>query len=204
MGSRVCSIEGCERIHEARGWCVLHYRRWQLHGDPLADVPPRPHRFGCIVADCDNAHDARGWCGIHYYRWRKYGDPLTVGEKFPGGTGENNTNWRGEHAGYTAIHDRVYDEHGSANSWPCSNSTCGNQAEQWALMPDALDKKYDIVHDKLIVYSSNLEDYVPLCRSCHQRLDRGGSLTHYKCGHTREIKNTYTFPDGRTRCRECH
>ena len=31
---RSCGIEGCERRHEARGWCSLHYKRWRRLGDP--------------------------------------------------------------------------------------------------------------------------------------------------------------------------
>jgi hypothetical protein len=33
--ARGCSIEGCDKTHEARGWCGMHYRRWETHGDPL-------------------------------------------------------------------------------------------------------------------------------------------------------------------------
>lgn len=35
MGKRTCGAEGCDRPHEARGWCSMHYKRWQAHGDPL-------------------------------------------------------------------------------------------------------------------------------------------------------------------------
>lgn len=34
MNSKTCSIDGCGRKHLARGWCSLHYRRWQNNGDP--------------------------------------------------------------------------------------------------------------------------------------------------------------------------
>ena len=35
---KTCSIDGCEKPHEARGWCRKHYSRWQTHGDPLATL----------------------------------------------------------------------------------------------------------------------------------------------------------------------
>lgn len=34
-----CAVPGCERVHKARGFCRTHYRRWQRHGDPRAELP---------------------------------------------------------------------------------------------------------------------------------------------------------------------
>lgn len=32
---KYCSVENCEVVYYARGWCRKHYLRWQAHGDPL-------------------------------------------------------------------------------------------------------------------------------------------------------------------------
>lgn len=45
---RLCSIPGCGKPHDARGWCKNHYGRWSRYGDPLAGrIPPNgePYRF---------------------------------------------------------------------------------------------------------------------------------------------------------------
>jgi hypothetical protein len=33
---RICSISGCNKPIQARGWCKRHYQRWRNHGNPLA------------------------------------------------------------------------------------------------------------------------------------------------------------------------
>lgn len=30
---QICSIVGCDKRSEKRGWCGMHYRRWLVHGD---------------------------------------------------------------------------------------------------------------------------------------------------------------------------
>lgn len=33
MADATCSIDGCERPVDARGWCTMHWKRWRRHGD---------------------------------------------------------------------------------------------------------------------------------------------------------------------------
>ena len=33
---RTCSIEGCGKPHDGRGFCKEHYQQWYRYGDPLA------------------------------------------------------------------------------------------------------------------------------------------------------------------------
>ena len=77
---KTCSIEGCERKHQARGWCLAHYKKWKRWGDPLlsADRIPRVNKI-CSIEGCAQPVECRGWCNAHYKRWRKYGDPHSGG-----------------------------------------------------------------------------------------------------------------------------
>ncbi len=87
--SRMCSVEGCGKEHRARGYCDLHYQRWNRHGDPVAGGPAQPRldtpltfadpssrRKGiCAIEGCVIRSAARGLCPRHYARWRRHGDP---------------------------------------------------------------------------------------------------------------------------------
>ena len=39
-----CKVEGCEKKHHAKGFCVMHYTRMKRHGDllPRHNPPPKP------------------------------------------------------------------------------------------------------------------------------------------------------------------
>ena len=74
----VCSIKGCEKSVQARGWCSMHYKRWEEHGDPLANFTRV--REVCSIEGCSEPAHAKGYCQVHYDRWRRHGDPTKLVE----------------------------------------------------------------------------------------------------------------------------
>lgn len=71
MANRTCSVDDCEGIVLARGWCSKHYGRWRRTGSlETTRFLVRP----CSVEGCPNDAKKRTWCYAHYRRWRTAGD----------------------------------------------------------------------------------------------------------------------------------
>ena len=70
---------------------------------------------------------------------------------------ENNDSWKGDNAGYAALHKRVEQLRGKPNK--CSMCDTKTGRFEWS---------------NLTGNYKNPFDYVRLCSSCHKRLDRGG------------------------------
>ena len=71
------------------------------------------------------------------------------------GTEESAYNWRGDKAGTMAMHEWVKRHKGKAVEYICEH--CGKQASEWS----------NVDHS----YKRKLEDYTPLCSSCHKIYD---------------------------------
>lgn len=79
---RVCSVDGCEKRHEAHGFCAMHYERWRRRGDAgLAESERNPITVEqCIVVGCTRPPHARNLCSSHVARLRRHGDAMCGGQ----------------------------------------------------------------------------------------------------------------------------
>lgn len=71
-------------------------------------------------------------------------------------TGERNSYWRGDNACYQAFHRRLYTKFGK----PTKCAKCGTDSA----------KHYDYAN--LSGRYEDITDYLPMCRSCHWKLDK--------------------------------
>ena len=74
---RKCKVDGCDKKHYGKGFCIKHYTRFNRYGDPEVVNKKKPFRTGCIVDGCDKKHYAKGYCRKCYEGWlrRKRGSP---------------------------------------------------------------------------------------------------------------------------------
>ena len=71
MVKATCKIEDCPEPAAGRGWCSMHYQRWQNNGDPLI-VKRRAKRAAvCELDGCEDPGYMRGRCLRHYRELQK-------------------------------------------------------------------------------------------------------------------------------------
>ncbi len=68
-GDTKCSIEGCDFLHYAKGWCQGHWQRNRTYGDPEggSSINNRTTEE-CSVSTCDRLQYANGLCRAHNER----------------------------------------------------------------------------------------------------------------------------------------
>lgn len=160
---RTCSVPGCARPHQGRGYCDGHLRRLLASGDPgPAEFEPRRPGAVCSIEGCGKPIDGRGWCNAHYLRWRKSGDPLTP---LP----ERGPTWVGDQVTYAGMHSRLRHFRGRARDQVCVD--CGGRAEHWSY--DHSDPNARIDAATGLPFSPDVDRYMPRCRTCHRRHDAG-------------------------------
>jgi hypothetical protein len=198
---RTCAIADCESPAYRRSWCNAHYLRWRRHGDPLAGgashrAAPSPI---CSAENCDRPHLALGWCQMHYRRQyatggvnRSDGSEATERGRcghegcsrpasLRGGVCDAHQKRarRGREAiqpvgafpgkpvtTIRAAHRALARERGPAREWCCA--TCSLPAAEWAFVGV---EREDFRHPQLGYFSTDFDEYVPLCVSCHRARD---------------------------------
>lgn len=75
--SRICSVDGCDKPHNSRGYCKKHAARFLRYGD--ANTLQKVRGRTCSVDGCDKRHSFHGYCGAHAMRLKQHGDPLGGG-----------------------------------------------------------------------------------------------------------------------------
>ena len=167
MSNRTCSIEGCERPTTARGWCKMHYSRWQRTGDALAvrkrGVTPKPlaERFWPKVNKNGPVPDFAPELG-NCWDW--------TGSLSQAGYGQFG---RGKKVGVPGLAHRI----------------------SFMLVRGDIPKGYSLDHlcrRPPCVNPSHL-DPVPHRENCRRGM-KGELRTHCKNGHPYEPNNTYIAP----------
>lgn len=94
MSKRTCTIEGCEKRINARGWCNTHYERWRRHGSTDDPTPTAQERFQRYVDRTDGCwlwtglQDRHGYgrfysgermMGAHHFSWVAERGPVPDG-----------------------------------------------------------------------------------------------------------------------------
>lgn len=61
----ICKVDGCDRLCANSGYCGMHFKRYQRHGDPLMLVTER-NGLNCKVDGCDKKPVAKNLCSKHW------------------------------------------------------------------------------------------------------------------------------------------
>ena len=164
-----CSIDGCESDVLSRNMCSKHYQRLR---NSKSFKPMQSHRrvtpgerYGQVVTlerastlkwlcrcDCGNVFEA-------YVTHLRSGDTTSCGH------------WRAapNPDSYNAVHLRLKKLRGSASKYQCND--CGNQARDWSYVHSGVDEAHDQRDGYTLVYSTDITQYIPRCKHCHNDID---------------------------------
>lgn len=119
----------------------------------------------CAVDGCDaglRSDNQSGRCYTHRHR----GERKVKGFREPAKRIKENLTYR-------SAHKRIWRERGKASEQGCITG-CGNMATGWAYFGPVVGAQYgetDLGSGQFAIWSSEPEDYSPLCTACHKRLD---------------------------------
>jgi hypothetical protein len=123
--------------------------------------PPPQHKENCQCLRCLKSSELGYKVGF-----KKDNQPWNKGKNFLAVTGELNSFWKGINACYGTVHQWIHRHFGNAQECVYCGKTKEEGIIDWA----------NINH----TFARKIEDYIPLCRSCHKIYDlrKGGE---YEC-----------------------
>lgn len=148
----------------------------------------------CSIEGCSRHYLCKGYCRLHWERVHRTGSPDDPQPR----TGAQHSSWKGDAAGYSAIHLRM-----SSQPRPDACESCGatDTRFEWALRAE-VDRSTCLRSSEGYAYSTDPADYVNLCKPCHNDLDL--SLEECRKGHPLSGDNLYIQPgNGKRFCRAC-
>lgn len=151
MGKKICSIEGCNKEHRARGMCVTHYYQWRYTDDA------KPIFGECSVEGCNNLSVMLGLCVMHNLRHRRTGDVGTAQRKRAiAGTGCLNSD------GYRVVYRKGH-PNADVNGQIKEHTLVMSEMIGRALLPD------ETVHHRNGIRDDNRPENLELRASHHPR-----------------------------------
>lgn len=172
--STVCKVAGCASPIKRQELCYAHYMKNWRYGTPTPTFEPRHAKLAGKRYGTLTVIERRG------LKWLCHCD---CGETRSASTGElnregdrNTCGVAGKHlaevVGYTAAHDRVRRDRGSADRHACRD--CGRTAKHWSYTHDDPNElvAYGLSRSP-IAYSTTPDFYVARCVPCHKKHDLG-------------------------------
>jgi hypothetical protein len=148
----------------------------------------------CSVEGCPRRYYCKGLCRLHWERQWRTGSTADPAPR----SGEQCPAWKGDGAGYKAIHLRL-----SKAPRPGHCAKCGTTDGhfEWALR-QAVPRDLLPRSPEGLAYSPDPTHYENLCKRCHNRADL--SRTHCRRGHPLSGDNLYVErANAKRHCRAC-
>ena len=161
-----CSFDGCDKPVRTRGLCQGHYLQ-QWRGQELRPLYQHLEKVPCAFPDCPRFAGETPLCRSHR-RQQRLGQELRPLQPWT-------------HTSYQAVHLRVRKARGDAAEHRCIE--CGEQAAQWACQRN----KETIDQSMQLPYSTEVDDYEPMCSSCHRVMDSPRGEDHHRATLTEDF-----------------
>lgn len=121
----------------------------------------------CAIDGCGRKPKSLGYCGLHYHRTRRGKLGPALASPIRTYSIHNEVSW-------SSAHNRITIAWGPARLYDCV--ACASPAQDWAYDgtdPSELFGRHASNKNAMHFYSRYPEFYMPMCKKCHMRRDKG-------------------------------